>query len=328
MKKNKCIFCGVYDEVAGFAEEHVFPDAIGGLLVLKDKVCKPCNDKLGHKVDVHLVNHGLVSFMRLNYRLKGKSGKVPNPLEKSVLADDPTQQVRYEFTDDGKPRRTYLVPQKISAVKQEESVEISFQIDESDRNKLPSMLKKLAKRNNFSISDAQIKEIQEIPSEEFQPRIRGSMKLDFDKYRKAILKIGYELGCYWLGDKYYDDPIAAALRETIFSEVPLEEDARRLELTGSIKFIAGESEFPFLSNNKACHIAFSHKQTDLISCYVRVFMLFEGHVLLSRTPADYPNFENKFIEIDVEKKSMRELPFLQEVHRACMAFNGAPARMG
>jgi hypothetical protein len=320
MTGNTCIFCGMKAGVTEFADEHVFPDAIGGLLVLKDKVCKPCNDKLGHSVDSHLVNHGLVSFMRLTYRLKGKSGKVPNPLEKGVLVNDPTQKVRYEFTDDGMPRRTYLIPQ-VSATKQEESVEISLQIDESDRINIPSLMKKLAKRKNFSISDRQIDEILKLPSEEFNPRITGSIKLDFDKYRKAIIKIAYELGCYWLGNKYYDDPVAAALRETIFSGTPLNEDARKHGLTGGINFISGESEFPFLSNNRACHIAFSHVQTDLISCYVRVFKLFEGHVLLSRDPARYPTLEATFIEIDVEKKSFRELPFLQEVYRSTMEYN-------
>ncbi|MBK5275628.1 MAG: HNH endonuclease [Desulfuromonadales bacterium] len=315
-----CIFCGKNEDMTEYADEHVFPDAIGGLLILKDRVCKPCNDKLGHSVDTHLVNHGLVSFMRLIYGLKGKSGKVPNPLEKGVLSNDPSQQVRYEFTDDGKPKRTYLVPQ-ITASKQEESVEISFNIDESDRKEIPSIMRKLAKRNNFPISDEQIEEVLKIPSEEFQPTIKSSMKVDLDKYRKAILKIGYELGCYWLGDKYYDDPVAACLREAIFSDAALNEEARRLGLTGDIRLIAEESEFPFLSNNKACHIAFSMSQSDFISCYVRVFMLFEGHVLLSRNPARYPDFEGKFIEIDVEKKSMRELPFSQEIYRVGVEAN-------
>jgi len=309
-----CIFCGKKLKTSEYADEHVFPDAIGGLLVLKGKVCKPCNDKLGHSVDTHLVNHGLVSFERLLYGLKGKSGKVPNPFEKGVLSNDPTQKIRYEFTDDGKPKRTYLVPQ-INATKQENALEVSFNIDESDRKNIPSILKKLAKRNNLSISDEQIEEALRIPSEEFQPTIRNSMQVDLDKYRKAIIKIGYELGCYWLGDEYYDDPVASCLRETILSDPPLNEVAKRLNLTGNVRFIAGESDFPFFSNNKACHIAFSMPQRDFISCYVRVFMLFEGHILLTRNPERYSDFEGKFLEIDIEKKSMRELPYLQEIYR-------------
>jgi len=314
-----CIFCGKKYDKSEYTDEHVFPDAIGGLLVLRDKVCKPCNDKLGHSVDTHLVNHGLVSFERLLYGLKGKSGKVPNPFEKGILADDPTQQIRYELTDDGKPSRTYLVPNKITAIKRENGVEVSINIDESDRDNLPIILRKLAERNNFHITDEQIEDALRIPSEEFQPTLRNSLKIDLDKYRKAILKIGYELGCYWLGDDYFNDPVAFCLREAIFSDDPLNEEAKRLNLTGNIRFIAGESDFPFLCQNKACHIAFSMPQSDIISCYVRVFMLFEGHVLLSRNPARYPDFEGKFLEIDVEKKSMRELPYLQEIGRVCMA---------
>jgi len=309
-----CIFCGGNGETSKYADEHVFPDAIGGLLVLKEKVCKPCNDRLGYGVDAHLVNHGLVSMMRLVYGLKGKSGKVPNPLEKGKLANDPTQQVRYEFTDEGKPKRTYLVP-KVNCTKQENSVSVSFSIDESDRINIPSILKKLAKRNKFHISEEQIQEVLRIPSAEFKPTIINSMSLDFEKYRKAILKIAYELGCYWLGDAYYKDPVAACLREAIFSDSPLYQDAQRLGLSGMINFIEGEPQFEFLSDSKACHIAFSMSQPDLITCYVRVFKLFEGHVLLSRSPAKYPTFEGMFLEIDVEKNVMRELPFLKEIYR-------------
>lgn len=313
-----CIFCGNKNETTEYADEHVFPDAIGGLLVLKGKVCKPCNDRLGHSVDNHLVNHGLVSFQRLLYGLKGKSGKVPNPFEKGMLSNDPTQKIRYEFTDDGKPKRTYLVPQ-FNATKQENALEVSLNIDESDRKKIPSILRKLAKRNNLSISNEQIDEALRIPSEEFQPTIRNSMMVDLDKYRKAILKIGYELGCYWLGDEYYDDPVASCLREAILGEAPFNELAKRLNLTGHVSFIAGEPDFAFLNDNKACHIAFSMAQSDFISCYVRVFMLFEGHILLTRNPERYPDFEGKFLEINVEKKSMRELPYLQEIGRVCLA---------
>jgi len=312
-----CIFCGKKLDKSEYADEHVFPDAIGGLLVLKNRVCKPCNDKLGHSVDTHLVNHGLVSLTRLVHGLKGKSGKVPNPFEKGVLSNDKTQKVRYEFTDAGKPKRTYLVPQ-LNINKKNNAVEVSFEIDESDRKKIPSILRKLAKRNNVSISEEQIEEALRTPCEEFQPTIINSMQFDLDKYRKAILKIGYELGCYWLGDEYYDDPVAAGLRDAIFSDTPLNEVAKRHSLTGDIRFIAGESDFPFLSNNKACHIAFSMPQSDFISCYVRVFMLFEGHILLTRNPDHYPNFEGKFLEIDVEKRSMRELPYLQEIYQVCM----------
>lgn len=313
-----CIFCGDNNEATEYTDEHVFPDAIGGLLVLKGKVCKPCNDKLGHSVDSHLVNHGLVSFARLNYGLKGKSGKVPNPLEKGVLADDPTQKIRYEFTDDGKPKRTYLVRQ-ISTTKQEDALEVSINIDASDRKEIPSILRKLAKRNNFSISDEQVEAALQLPSEEFQPTIRNSMMVDLEKYRKAILKIGYELGCYWLGDEYYNDPVASCLRETIFSDAPLNEVAKRLNMTGNVRLVAGKPAYPFISNNRACHIAFSMPQSDFISCYVRVFMLFEGHILLTRNPERYPAFEGKFLEIDVEKKSMRELSYLQEIGRVCLA---------
>jgi hypothetical protein len=48
-----CIFC-LQERRA--TVEHVFPDAIGGLLKI-DRVCKTCGDRLGKNADAPLVEH-------------------------------------------------------------------------------------------------------------------------------------------------------------------------------------------------------------------------------------------------------------------------------
>ncbi|WP_255259049.1 tyrosine-type recombinase/integrase [Bacillus thuringiensis] len=80
----------------------MFPDSLGGLLITND-VCKACNDKLGEKVDVHLVNHGLMQFARFTKGLKGKKGKLPNPIGIGKYKDEPETTLHYKFTNDGKP---------------------------------------------------------------------------------------------------------------------------------------------------------------------------------------------------------------------------------
>lgn len=47
---------------------------------------------------------GSMQAKRMVLRLPGKSGRVPNPLEKGVLANEPGVKVRYEFDADGKPK--------------------------------------------------------------------------------------------------------------------------------------------------------------------------------------------------------------------------------
>jgi hypothetical protein len=58
--RMRCFFCLEEREPT---EEHVFPHAIGGTLTI-DRVCKPCNDFLGAKVDVLLTNHELILIKR------------------------------------------------------------------------------------------------------------------------------------------------------------------------------------------------------------------------------------------------------------------------
>ncbi|PFA51270.1 hypothetical protein, partial [Bacillus cereus] len=50
------------------------------------------------------------------------------------------------------------------------------------------------------------------------PEMEINLAFDPDNYKKAIIKIIYEMTCYWLGEEYLKDPIGKILREYIFSE--------------------------------------------------------------------------------------------------------------
>ena len=68
----KCIICQQEKEKSEFSDEHLFPDSIGGRLVLKDAVCIDCNSRYGHGADSDLVNHELIKLIRLAYQIKGR----------------------------------------------------------------------------------------------------------------------------------------------------------------------------------------------------------------------------------------------------------------
>ena len=61
-----------------FSVEHVFPDAIGGTLIINN-VCKCCNDYLGREVDCKLTDHFLTKLARYTYKIPNKQGEIPNP---------------------------------------------------------------------------------------------------------------------------------------------------------------------------------------------------------------------------------------------------------
>src|SRR5208283_4444094 len=90
----RCLFCLEEREPS---VEHVFPDAIGGTLVI-DRVCKPCNDWLGANVDVLLTNHKAILAKRAQFGLGERSGKAVNPWKRvfgdGSLASDPELKIQ------------------------------------------------------------------------------------------------------------------------------------------------------------------------------------------------------------------------------------------
>jgi len=100
-KKLNCIVCNEEKPDSETTIEHIFPEAIGGSLVLND-VCKPCNSYLGHSVDTALTDHFLILVKRAHLGVTGDSGKLPNPL-KGTHNDDDERRVRFETDKDGNP---------------------------------------------------------------------------------------------------------------------------------------------------------------------------------------------------------------------------------
>ena len=98
-----CILCGESKPVTMFSDENVFPKAIGGTLVLKDKVCRSCN---GHYVDVadsHLVKHVVIKLDRLVCQIKGVAGKRPRPFETSHTDGTEHREDKAKQKDAGHP---------------------------------------------------------------------------------------------------------------------------------------------------------------------------------------------------------------------------------
>jgi hypothetical protein len=105
----RCIFCLNEREPS---VEHVFPDAIGGTLVI-DRVCKPCNDWLGTNIDALLTDHVLVLAKRNQLGITNRDGKSPtwhDVFGIATMANDPDQRVKMiqdEKTGQIKPTLLY-----------------------------------------------------------------------------------------------------------------------------------------------------------------------------------------------------------------------------
>ncbi|MGG3925914.1 HNH endonuclease [Metabacillus fastidiosus] len=296
----KCIFCLKENQKA--SEEHIFPDSLGGQLVTYD-VCKECNDILGQKVDSPLVNSGLMQFARFTKRLKGKKGKIPNPIGKGKYKDDPNTTLHYNFTDDGKPHSLYVVPR----VKVEDNnYEIS--VDASEPNRLVKDVNKILARNGLEpktqeeiLSTAKYVKID-------NPTMEINMSFDMSSYKKAIIKIIYEMTYYWLGEKYLTDSMGSKIRDYILSD-ELEVDG----LFGKVGLVTENNiGLNFLADSDS-HIALLKRNGNKLYCYVNIFNNFDGGFIVTEHANLYSKIEDRFLKNDVVKKEIRESTLLKEI---------------
>jgi len=308
----RCVICTENKEK--LTDEHVFPDAIGGTLVLTN-VCKECNDRLGHSVDHHLVDNWLIQGERMSLKIRGKSGKLPNPLEKGVLADNPNQQVRYYFDQEGNPQEVYLVP-NIEKKKVDDNNEIlNISIDKKDKDKLPEMInKRLRRLGKPELTYEQIEE-EIVESVDPNPRVKMHIKMDMLQYKRAILKIAYELAHYWLGQNYFDDSTGEIIRECILDNNLSGDFSSQYPIKGSIDPIGEKARFNFWDDEPKNHIAFMIVDRNEIFCYLRIFSVFEGIIQVSVDANNYPDFKGKFISINPISGVIRESTYLEEINR-------------
>lgn len=301
MSTIQCIFCL---EEKKPSKEHIFPDSLGGLLIIND-VCKECNDELGGKVDYHLVDHGLMQLARFTKGLKGKKGAIPNPLGTGKSMDDPDMTLRYKHKSNGTPESLYVVPN----VKNDDG-KYRVIVDASEPDKLVETVNTILKRNRLeSMTKEEILSKAQYERTE-NPRMNIEMVLDMNSYRKAIIKIIYEMAYYWLGKDYLKDEMALKIRHYILSK-ELEVDG----LIGKVELIGDKNGVLSSFADSDSHIAVLIKDKNRISCYVNVFNNFYGLLVVTENAFLYKNISNRFLLNDTKEKLFRECSLAEEITR-------------
>lgn len=262
-----------------------------------------------------MCDHLLIQFERLLRKIPGKSGKIPNPLERGILADGSGHKTIYKINSQGKPEGIYLVP-KISrtrVIDGKEQVRVS--IDATDRDKIPDILKKIESRTGGKFSD----DAASCFKEEFipNPLVNCTAQIHATSYERAILKIAYELSWFWLGPTYLEDPNARILQACIMDRSLNNYDwSSKYSIRGSIDLITPETDkFPWWKQENDPHVAFLVPVDSFIGCYVRVFKTFDAMIIVSEDTTKYPNFIPMFLAINPDNGNRRELPYYEELAR-------------
>lgn len=310
----RCIFCLNEREPS---EEHVFPAAIGGTLII-DRVCKPCNDRLGSNVDVLLTDHKTILLRRAEFGMGERSGKDIDPWKRvfgdGSLASNPELKIHLAV-DPETGRMEPRVRSNSTRIKQDDGSEaVKISMDISQISELEKVAQRARKRAGMDpYSENEIQALMASASENMrtieQPEVTYAVQMDSWEYQRGVCKIIYELAWLWLGDGYLGDPIAEKLRAFI--------------LSGDDQMIAGricmntvELPLSLWNGERKAHVAMGIQASDVFLVGVRVFDLVSGVVGVTNNVSKYLRVPGgRFQLFDLSGGQSRNSTFEEEVFR-------------
>lgn len=204
--KGLCMICRK-DNVE-LSDEHIIPDAIGGAMH-SYQVCKKCNSMLGQEIDPLLTNHKLIELIRFSKRIKGKTGKIPNPLGGNLTGED---DAKYLVLDNDGKLNPCLIPDVSVDVS---NGQVKLVLDARDKPKAQSMLDKICDRNGWQkhqLTEQEL-EIKTAPL----PKFSIPIAIDLQQFKLPLLKIAYEF-CVETISGYIDDPLAVIISSVIYNK--------------------------------------------------------------------------------------------------------------
>jgi hypothetical protein len=301
-EQMKCIFCKEERSEDKFRPEHVFPGAIGGSFCI-NTVCTDCNSRLGTEVDSKLTDHFFIRSIRYQLGLTGKKGKMPLPFRRGKLVGGPSDDegaINVVFRDGGSNRESEIkiLPKKYESYTTEDGVEWHrFADDPQEKGRLISMVHSFLRREGLpEISEDEIlshcKLVMADPN-----LVECEVEIDTVKYKRAVVKIAYELACEWLGPGYLDDLTGEKLRRFVREPLfiaPPEENA----INGTVGF----TRTPYITG-LAGDLDYSHRarvsysESSLVA-EVIIFNVIRGCVTVTENLHAYPLFIPRRLEID------------------------------
>ena len=321
----RCIFCLEEREPS---LEHIFPDAIGGVLATR-RVCKPCNDFLGAKVDKHLTDHLAVLMKRHALGIKNRDGETvgfEQILGTGVLADQPEQRIKLVKVpgQDGLQPQLLHRSERITSADGAEIIQIT--IDASQADEIGKIIQRTRKRegqrplSNAELDEAVAQATASVRTVE-RPSVRQNFAFDAERFPVAILKIAYELAWLWLGDTYLDDPTAVLLRDKILR-------GRDVEINGQIQIgLTPPFDHLWQDENDAL-IGMAAKVPTSIAVSARIFDVISGSIVVTKQPERYPSFEGRFHLCDPQARTRRDSTLQEELRRLIEAANRPPRGRG
>jgi len=182
-------------DLAEISREHIIPAALGGPNGYSVKACRAANNQFGETHDAAFIKEPLVSMMRTEHGVEGRSGLAKWKMEGETVGEGRPVQITFSES------AVDVYHKKPVDVRQDENgkgyriVAPSPQSDE-----VLEQLKKGLARKGLSISEPKVEK-------EEQQMIHCTVKIDFNVLQAGLMKIAYLAAFDLLGDPFLDDPL-------------------------------------------------------------------------------------------------------------------------
>ena len=293
----RCIVCR---EIADASDEHVFPHAIGGNLIVKN-VCSCCNRKMGHSIDSHLAGNFLVQMTMLALQIPGSDGRPKTSFYNRAAVSEDGRHFEYVFGSDGRPTRVrhpfIFTETPLSTGKTK--VEVTADIDDMRR-----MLKAInGKRRKLALPEFGPEELVEKMQiiEMGAPAQRLKFTIDFDRLSIAMYKIAYELAHLWIGPAYANDEWAEKIRTELIEATRGEYSTRYIK---NIRVVGTDTRtYDAFHDKPTFNIAFLKVVQNRIFAHIRILNTLQGDFLVSENADRYKAFVPKIVLDDARSHS-------------------------
>lgn len=312
-QKGRCIICHADD--VELSDEHVFPDAIGGCYHIYT-VCKKCNSFLGEAVDNPLTDHIIIKLFRENYKLAGKTGKIPSFLLDSEIQnkDNPEEKMKFYIDENNELKLKYL-PNTKEVIDENGNTKFEVKVDYSDKDKLAKIQEKKIERYQKKGFSANLSK-PEIVSQKGMT-IQSELKFDLLKYRIGLLKIAYESMCDFF-PVYEEDDYGLQISEIL-------KNARYEDVNKFVNVGNGFEDIEILNTFKVFQVDFTNKHTLFfvflekagLYCFISLFDKIKVGIKMSdKNYVGYASvlfITNDYVKKCVEKYSFSPNMYLQKL---------------
>lgn len=205
---TKCIICtDPHDDKnpnKRLTEEHIIPEFIGGKIIVKN-VCKDCNSTLGISLEGRLSNNIYFKSYAYANKIKGKKGKLTNPL----AGDYSYNGINFRFGSDFSLYRLSIINSQ-QTEDGDFKLAVSFDIKDlkTIENDIFKTVSRKLKKQGEPIKENKLRDDIRKVIETYesnltvinQPEFQVTFSLDSDQIALLALKIIYELIAWLFGE--------------------------------------------------------------------------------------------------------------------------------